>query len=126
MIVIGLAIEILIYGVEVIKDGVLVKHIWTTSTMSVLFVIYGLIYFYWLLKDDNDVKLTYSSSFWWVTGALFFYFGSTISNVFFNRLSTIMVSPKHYLTTYIFNALNLILYGCWCYSFICRKWEMKR
>jgi hypothetical protein len=29
---------------------------------------------------------------------------------------------KHSSTYYIYIGLNIILYGCWSYSFICRKW----
>jgi len=94
----------------------------TNTVMSVLFVIYSFYYYYYLIKDKFYENLQTSASFWWVTGILFFYFGSTACNLFYNKLHGIVISPKHYLTYYIYNALNVILYGCWSYSLICRKW----
>ena len=111
---------------ELFVDGAFKKHNITTSVMSVLFVLYSLYYFYCLLKDESHINLKYYPPFWWTAGVLFFYFGSTACNVFYSKLSVITVTPKHYLTYYIYNGLNIILYGCWSYSFICRKWAVSK
>jgi len=121
----GLAIMYLVYVYEVITDGIFKKHNLTITLMAVLFVLYSLYYFYCLLKDESYINLKYSPAFWWVSGILFYYFGGTACNIFYNKLYTVIVTPKHYLTYYIYNALNLILYSCWSYSFICRKWLTK-
>jgi len=91
------------------------------NTMAVVFVIYSLCFFYLLQKDDRYIDLKISPQFWWVFGVLAFYFGSTAVNIFRGRLH-IMINSKHYLTYYINIVLNIILYGCWSYSFICRRW----
>lgn len=112
----------ILYTYEVSIDGVFKYHNLTNTVMSIILILLGLFYYYHLLKDDEYIKLKHSSSFWWVAGTLFFYFGTMACDVFYTKLSTITVTPKHYLTYYIYNALNLILYGCWSYSFICRRW----
>lgn len=121
-ILIALVLLSILYIYEISIDGVFNYHNLTNTVMSIILIFLGLFYYYHLLKDDEYVKLKHSSSFWWVAGTLFFYFGTTACNVFYSKLSAITVTPKHYLTYYIYNALNLILYGCWSYSFICRRW----
>ena len=122
VIICGLAVLFATYAYEVFDHGLFKKHNVTTTIMSILFVGYSLYYFYCLLKDGAYIKLKFYPPFWWVAGILFFYFGATACNVFYAKLSAITITPKHYLTYYIYNALNLILYGCWSYSFICRRW----
>jgi hypothetical protein len=121
IIVTGAVIIFTLFMYEITMYGFYKKCNLTTSVMAVIFVLYSLYYFYNLIKDDNYVLLIRSSVFWWVAGVLLFYFGSTICNLFYYKLSTITVTPKHYLTYYIYNLLNILLYGCWSYSFICRK-----
>jgi hypothetical protein len=100
----------------------------TKTAMSILFVLNSLTFYYLLLKDDFHIKLNSFSAFWWVSGILFFYFGTTIYNVFYDKLASLTLDKKENLLylKYLNNALNVILYSCWAYSFICRKWEMKR
>lgn len=116
----GLALLGTLYIYELLDHGVFVKHNLTTTTMSVLFIIYSLYYFYHLLKDDLYLSLWYDASFWWVAGILFFYFGSIASVLFFKILEEASI---HVRTTYpIYRILIIMLYSCWSYSFICRKW----
>ena len=120
----GLAILTLFYTIDLDQHGVFKKHNNTTLAMSILFVVYGYYYYYLLIKDVRDYNLSTLSAFWWVTGALFFFFGQITSTVFFQILSTIDIKI---ITTYtIYKILNVILYGCWSYSFICKKWEMNK
>src|ERR1700748_408522 len=103
----GLTLLIILYTYEVFEHGVFVKHNLTTTIMSILFVIYSLYYFYHLLNDVVYVNLMYSAAFWWVTGVLFFYFGSIASVLFFEIL--IKINP-HIRTTYpIYRILIIIL-----------------
>jgi len=118
----GLALLLVMYIVEVFLHGFFEKHNLTTTTMSVLFVLLSLFYFYQLNKDAHYINLVFSPAFWWVSGVLFFYFGRTACNIFYYKLSLVVITPKHYLTYYIYNALNILLYACWSYAFICRKW----
>lgn len=116
----GLTLLALLYIYEVFDHGVFVKHNLTTTTMSVLFIIYSLYYFYLVLKDDRYLSFWHDASFWWVAGMLFFYFGSIVSVLFFQILETMSLQVK---TTYpIYRILIIMLYSCWSYAFICRKW----
>lgn len=96
----------------------------TVSIMSVVFVIYSLLYFYVLLKDENYIDLKFHPAFWWVGGTLIFYFGTTLAN-FFNDIIQIKIlgnlNPRHV----IYTTLNFFLYGFWTYSFICRARQRK-
>jgi len=93
----------------------------TYTLLSVLIVLYGFIFYYYLLTDDSYIDLKYSSAFWWVSGIMIFCFGSMACNIFEERLNHVMVSG-HHLAYYIFRVLNVFLYGFWSFSFICRKW----
>ncbi|OCX52488.1 hypothetical protein BEL04_13580 [Mucilaginibacter sp. PPCGB 2223] len=120
IIICGLALLGVLYVYEVFDHGVFVKHNLTTTTMSVLFVVYSLYYFYHVLRDDRYLSLWHDASFWWVAGILLFYFGSIASVLYFQMLATISL---HARTTYpIYRILIIMLYGCWSYAFICRKW----
>lgn len=92
----------------------------TTTFMSVAFVIACLYYYLLITRDEKFRKLGSDPQFWVVNGILFFYFGSTACNVFFDYLIhdfTILSASIRYIT---FNILNILLYGCWSYAFICR------
>lgn len=93
----------------------------TAAFMSVVFVIASLCFYVLILRDEVFRKLSTYPPFWIVNGCLFFYFGSTACNLFFDYLihdhySTLSLSIR-YLT---FNILNILLYSCWSYAFICR------
>lgn len=117
----GLALLTVIYIYEAITEGIFIYHNLTNTVMAVLFVLYGLYYFYQLLKDDVYTNLLYSPGFWWVAGLLFFYFGSTACNIFFDSLSPENSKSLKHLSADIFKTLNVLLYSCWSYSFICKK-----
>jgi hypothetical protein len=118
-----LAVFILSFTYETLNKGLMVFHNNTYTILSVCYILCSLFYFALLLRDEGYVVLSRSASFWWVAGTLIFYFGSTAVNLFRGKLS-IRVNEDHYLTFYIYVALDLLLYGCWSYSFICRKWLM--
>ncbi len=120
VIIIGVLILFVLYAYEIINHGFLLFNTITYNTMSVIFIMYCFYYFYLLLNDDAYIKLKYSANFWWVSGALFFYFGSTAVNIFRGRLSPIIIG-EHNLAYYIYILLNIMLYGLWSYSFICKN-----
>lgn len=111
-----------LYLYELFSHGIFKYNNITNTVVSVVFVLYSLYYYYLLITDEEHVRLTFSPAFWWVAGVLFFYFGRTACNLFYLKLSAIVITPKHFLTYYIYNALNIILYSCWTYSFICKRW----
>jgi len=117
----GLAIILFVYVYDLSTHGFFIFNDYTATVMSVIFVVYSFYYYFLLIKDEQYTDLKRDAYFWWVTGALFFYFGSTVSNVFYGFLGTIKFNG-HNITYYSTGALCIILYGCWTYSFICRKW----
>jgi hypothetical protein len=117
----GLALLLILYVYEILQHGWLVFNDLTATVMSVIFVVYSFYYYFLLIKDDQYIDLKRSATFWWVAGALFFYFGSTAVNLFFLFLKDVKIHG-HNITYYIFTALTTILYSCWSYSFICKKW----
>lgn len=117
----GLAIIFVAYCYDSMAHSFTEFHDVTYNILSVIFVVISLYFFYLMIKDEGYIDLKYSSSFWWATGTLFFYFGSTAVNLFRGKLH-ILITPKHFLTYYIYIVLNILLYTCWSYSFICRRW----
>lgn len=115
---------ILIYITFTAIYGIHVYNAFTISIMSVVFVIYGLLYFYLLLKDEDYIDLKFHAAFWWVGGALIFYFGSTLAN-FFDDIIQQKFLGKYNTRAIIYTTLNFFLYGLWAYSFICRARQRK-
>jgi len=98
----------------------------TASIMSIVFVLSCMWFYYLKLMEVGYEPLLASAQFWWVSGALFFYFGSTACNIFFDYLKTNEVSSYNGSIRYIiFNVLNVILYSFWSFSSICRYRQRK-
>jgi len=121
IIIIGAVILTLVYIWGLITLGVMFYSRNTYTTMCVLFMLYSFYYFYLFMKDPNYVVIGKSPEFWLVVGTLLFYFASTVVNIFRGKLSDIHLGD-YSLTRYINNVLSMILYGCWSYSFICKRW----
>ena len=94
----------------------------TAAIMSIVFVLASLYFYYLKLNAENFEPLQFSASFWWVSGSLFFYFGSTACNIFFDYLSSsnVAVYLGYSVRSYIYYILDVILYSFWSYAFICR------
>ena len=122
IIMVGLVLFIVLYAFELIQHGFSHYNNLTYTVMSVMFVLNCLYYYYLLMKDERYINPYYSAEFWWIAGALIFYFANTVCNIFFDRLYSVMITPNHHLAYFIIEALNIILYGCWSFSFICRRW----
>ncbi len=114
-----------IYLYEIFAHGIFQYNEKTNTMMLILFVIYSLLFYYHLIKDDEYINLVRLASFWWVGGLFLFYFGSTAANIFIDNLSPQKGLELKFLSSFIFKMLNVLLYGCWSYSFICRKWLTK-
>jgi len=121
IIISGLVLFAILYIYELLSHGFFVYNYLTYKVMSILYVLYSFYYYYLLLNDAGYVRLKYASVFWWVTGTLFFYFGNTAVNLFDKHLAEVKIFGDQYLTYFIYKVLNITLYGCWSYSFICRK-----
>ncbi|WP_443937467.1 hypothetical protein [Pedobacter sp. MW01-1-1] len=124
VILIGLALVLVVYSVETYSHGIMAYNNITLNVYSTLFVLYGLYYFYLLLKDDDFVQLTVHPEFWWCVGLLFFCFGGTVMNLFNDKFN-IKITEHHSIRYYVYNLLNFILYAFWAYSFICRARQRK-
>lgn len=119
----GIIILGLCYAFDMYNEGFFKYSNHTFSVMSVLFVLYSLIYNYVQFQADQYVDLRFSPEFWWTVGVLFYFLGVTACNLFDDELYSIMFYD-HHLTYYIFRVLNILLYGFWSYSYICRKWRV--
>jgi len=96
----------------------------TITIASVLFVLICLIYFYLLIKQKDPINLKIHAQFWWIAAVLFYYFGSTIYNLFIYFLY--QKFPKSYdILSYIMLGLNVLLYSILIYSFICNSRQRK-
>jgi len=116
----GIIIFAVLYIIELLKHGFFEYNDLSYTVMSVTLVVYALFYYYQLMSSDDYIRIGYSSEFWWVTGGLFYYFGETACDLFYDKLQAVYVTPSHTLTYYIYKILNILLYGCWSYSFISR------
>ncbi len=114
------------YISDLMNHGFFVYSNNTFTIMSVLYVIFSLYFFYLFVKSDTYINIKHSADFWWATGTLLFYFATTACNIFDKHLEEILITPTRNLSYFIFGALDVILYGCWSYSFICRRWEVKK
>jgi len=122
-IIMGLAVLLIFYSYDLItnKSNIFDYNASTYAALSVVLVLYSLYYYFLLLNNDEYTDLKYSPEFWWVTGTLFFFFGATTVNIFHSKLLSVPLKNRLYIT-YISNMLIVILYGCWTYAFICKRW----
>lgn len=121
-----LSLFIIIYGSELFSTQFSNFAFKTAAAISFVFVLASLYYYYLLLRDEKYEKLDSYAPFWWVNGTLIFYFGSTALNIFFDYLIRDQLSQfQHSIRYIIFNVLNITLYCCWSYAFICRYHQRK-
>ena len=101
-------------------------YVSTASTIMSVEIVLASIYFYYrLLKEEKFRKLSTYAPFWWVNGTICFYFAGMACNIFFKYLVQEHISPgvSHSARYVVFSILNVILYACWSYSFICRYFQ---
>ncbi|MFI5136448.1 MAG: hypothetical protein ACHQIM_01390 [Sphingobacteriales bacterium] len=124
IIISGLAILAILYACEIFAHGIFIYNELTNTVMSVMLVMYSFYFYYCLIKDEAYIRLRNSPEFWWVAGVLFFYFGTTACNLFYNIVASLVINTKQSFNyyKYLYYAFNILLYGCWSYSFICKKW----
>ena len=115
----GLVVIGSLYIGELCIHGLKVYCTLSVTVMSVLYIIYGLIYYYLLIQDEKFVRLRVHAPFWWVTGTIMFYFGSSACDLFF-LLVKFDINTEFPIRRYIYYGLIIILYASWIYSFRCR------
>jgi hypothetical protein len=129
LILTGLTVTMIVYIAELSGYALFRDNAFTFTVLSVCYVVYSFYYYYLVIKDEAYINLKYSAAFWWITGALFYYFGSTVNNLFFKiiyeQVHANKEAPSKVLSYNISAALNMAMYICWGYSFICKKWLAK-
>lgn len=116
-----LAIFMLIYTIELANNHFKGYPYMTSAFMAVVFVIASCYFYLIVIRDEEFRELSTYPAFWIVNGILFFYFGGTACNIFYDYLAHEKLSGSSLSIRYIiFNILNVLLYSCWSYAFICR------
>jgi uncharacterized membrane protein YfcA len=114
-----LAIFLLFYFIELYVYRFKAYASASTTFMSVELILASIYFYYRLLKEEKYRQLSKDASFWWVNGTICFYFAGMAFNIFFRYLFQDI--PVNKSASYIvFSIINVILYSCWSYSFICR------
>lgn len=126
LIISGAIVFVGLYITGLVQHGFLIYNNFTYTVMSIIYSLYALYFCYLLLKASSYRNLKFLPEFWWATGVLFFYFANTACNLFDDKLENIMVTSTKNLNYVIFAALNILMYGCWSYSFICKRWLAPR
>lgn len=93
------------------------------GVQSVIFVLLCHTYFFWLIKHPTPISIKTNPTFWWVSGVLFYYFGSTMYNIFIFRLFKYLpienIPSISEILVVIMLILNVLLYCIWSYAFLC-------
>ncbi len=111
------------YGYDLFLHGFMDFNDQCNSIVSVCYCVMGLYYFYQLMNDEEYINILRFAPFWWVTGTLVYYFGSTVLNIFHDVL---IAAKDHHLRRYLMMFLNVFLYSCWSYSFMLKRWNTKK
>ena len=109
------------YVYEISHHGLFEYNELTNSIFSVEIVLCSLIYYYNLFQSDTNIEIGTYPEFWFVPMLYSSFFGSTVLNLFYDFIKKILPHNKHFVG-YIYNVLNILLYGFWSYSFVCKKW----
>ena len=122
-----MALFLVIYLIELYTSHFKSFPSFTATFMSVVFVVASLYFYLLVIKDERFRHLGTYPPFWIVNGILLYYFGSTACNVFYDYLVQNENGIKATLSIryIIFNLLNVLLYACWSYAFLCRYYQRK-
>ncbi|MFC0513787.1 hypothetical protein ACFFGT_06235 [Mucilaginibacter angelicae] len=116
----GLVLVMGSYIFEGYKHPIAQEYLNTTITvMSVVFSFYGFLYIYLLIRSEGYVVLRKHAPFWWATGALIYYFGGLATDLLF-AIFHLQGHISSKLYSYIYMALNTLMYAFRSYSFRCR------
>lgn len=123
--VVWIAVFTICYLTENLSPGFSGFAARTVTMMSIAFVLASLYYYYLILKHPDFQHLASYAPFWWVNGTLLYYFGSTAINIFFDYFLSENLNVHYSIRYHILKVLNMFLYACWSYSFICRYLQRK-
>ena len=113
----------LCFAVEIFYKGIFEYTIISNIFSDIAIFIVSNRYFFLLLKEDSWIDIQRHAAFWFVTGLLLFSLCATIADIFDNELTSLFVFPNVSLYYLLYLAFNLILYGCWSFSFLCKYQE---
>lgn len=91
----------------------------TNNFFSVGMVIFCIIYYFSLFKQQVYKNILKQPQFWFVSGCLIFYATSTCVNSFFAELVKIKIFGDLRLRYFIMCLLSLVMYSFWIKSFLC-------
>lgn len=113
----GIFVFTVVYIIDLVTHGFGIYNDNCDTAISVYYCFCCLYYYYFLLNEEKHEDLKRLAAFWWVNGALFYYFGNIVCDLFFYKLMQLQhINPRYYVISF----LNIILYGCWSYAYICR------
>ncbi len=115
----------IVYVYELYASGFYRLNTWSVAMLSFCVIVQCLLYYHLLLKKAENISLKNHAPFWWVSAVLFFYFGSTVYNLFLAMPWMDLMGSSRVILIYIISSLNLVLYGLWSYSFICSSHQQK-
>jgi hypothetical protein len=87
---------------------------------SVCIIIACFFFYYFLMKQPDYINIMRYGAFWVISGLFFFYLGSVACNVFKSQLTQVYEKTGLPIRYIIMLVLNIFLYSCWSYAFLCR------
>ncbi len=121
----GICIVACVYLAELIFGEFSKRYNIPHGVFSLFVVLCALTYLKRLMEDPHYITLSRDPNFWWIMGAIFFYFAFTSLNVLHVKLDTETKVVYHPLFKLTFRAVNVILYSIWSYAFICKRWKQR-
>lgn len=82
-------------------------------------IIFSVFYYYSLIYQEQNLAIIKEPGFWFVTGCVLFYAGSTTVNLNLDRLIMISKTNSFPFRYVLISILNMLMYGCWIKSFLC-------
>jgi hypothetical protein len=121
----GILLVVSLFGYQAYTHDPTLRYGWAQLAFSITMSGYCLYYFYLLLAKDDFIELKTYWAFWWVAGTLFYFFAVSVVNIYSEPLQRLLTSQGENLSL-VYKTLNIILYSCWSYAFICKRWEIQK
>ncbi len=93
----------------------------TNVLFGTAIIILSIVYYYSLFYQHQIQKIFDEPAFWFVTGCLIFYAGSTAVNLNIERLIELSYAKQFPFRRVLISSLNVIMYSCWIKSFLCLR-----
>ncbi len=91
----------------------------TNALVGISIVIFSIFYYYSLFYQEQIQNIISEPAFWFITGCLIFYAGSTAVNLNVNRLIILGQTNSFPFRYILVSILNIAMYSCWIKSFLC-------